>query len=131
MTGAIELTASFHLAPNLQDTDPHVQVPADDLEASPQAFIKEISSDGNLNTVDIIFQTWPVFISLNPDYIRLLWEPIMSYSASGRWPKEYVIVSVLPNEFAWGSSDTGLRSMTWEPVSTLLQTPPDWYCGLV
>ncbi|KAI7031471.1 DUF1793-domain-containing protein [Hortaea werneckii] len=89
--GAIELTASFHLAPNLQDTDPHVQVPADDLEASPQAFIKEISSDGNLNTVDIIFQTWPVFISLNPDYIRLLWEPIMSYSASGRWPKEYVI----------------------------------------
>ncbi|RMY80539.1 hypothetical protein D0862_12693 [Hortaea werneckii] len=53
---------------------------ADDLGASPQAFIKEISSDGNLNTVDIIFQTWPVFISLNPDYIRLLWEPIMSYS---------------------------------------------------
>ncbi|RMY80948.1 hypothetical protein D0862_12537 [Hortaea werneckii] len=67
------------------------EVPADDLEAPPQAFIKEISSDGNLNTVDIIFQTWPVFISLNPDYIRLLWEPIMSYSASGRWPKEFVI----------------------------------------
>ncbi|KAI7636402.1 DUF1793-domain-containing protein [Hortaea werneckii] len=66
-------------------------VPADDLGAPPQAFIKEISSDGNLNTVDIIFQTWPVFISLNPDYIRLLWEPIMSYSASGRWPKEFVI----------------------------------------
>ncbi|KAI7276327.1 DUF1793-domain-containing protein [Hortaea werneckii] len=66
-------------------------VPADDLGAPPQAFIKEISSDGNLNTVDIIFQTWPVFISLNPDYIRLLWEPIMSYSASGRWPKDFVI----------------------------------------
>ncbi|KAI6820882.1 DUF1793-domain-containing protein [Hortaea werneckii] len=66
-------------------------LPADDLGAPPQAFIKEISSDGNLNTVDIIFQTWPVFISLNPDYIRLLWEPIMSYSASGRWPKEFVI----------------------------------------
>ncbi|KAI6907044.1 DUF1793-domain-containing protein [Hortaea werneckii] len=71
--GAIELTAT------------------DDLGASPQAFIKEISSDGNLNTVDIIFQTWPVFISLNPDYIRLLWEPTMSYSASGRWPKDFVI----------------------------------------
>ncbi|RMX77248.1 hypothetical protein D0869_10037 [Hortaea werneckii] len=67
---------------------------ADDLGASPQAFIKEISSDGNLNTVDIIFQTWPVFISLNPDYIRLLWEPIMSYCASGRWPKDFVIHDV-------------------------------------
>ncbi|RMY57568.1 hypothetical protein D0863_12587 [Hortaea werneckii] len=77
--GAIDLTASSDL------------VPADDLGAPPQAFIKEISSDGNLNTVDIIFQTWPVFISLNPDYIRLLWEPIMSYSASGRWPKEFVM----------------------------------------
>ncbi|RMY26640.1 hypothetical protein D0866_10714 [Hortaea werneckii] len=74
-----------------------LRVPADDLGASPQAFIKEISSDGNLNTVDIIFQTWPVFISLNPDYIRLLWEPTMSYSASGRWPKDFVIVSVLPS----------------------------------
>ncbi|RMY42419.1 hypothetical protein D0865_11984 [Hortaea werneckii] len=95
--GAIELTASFDLSPYLNDTNLHLQVPADDLGASPQAFIKEISSDGNLNTVDIIFQTWPVFISLNPDYIRLLWEPIMSYSASGRWPKDFVIVSVLPN----------------------------------
>ncbi|KAI7531530.1 DUF1793-domain-containing protein [Hortaea werneckii] len=89
--GAIELTASFNLSLYLNDTNLHLQVPADDLEASPQAFIKEISSDGNLNTVDIIFQTWPVFVSLNPDYIRLLWEPIMSYSASGRWPKDFVI----------------------------------------
>ncbi|KAI7213858.1 DUF1793-domain-containing protein [Hortaea werneckii] len=89
--GAIELTASFDLSPYLNDTNLHLKVPADDLGASPQAFIKEISSDGNLNTVDIIFQTWPVFISLNPDYIRLLWEPIMSYSASGRWPKEFAI----------------------------------------
>ena len=97
MTGAIELTASFDLVPYLNDPNLRLQVPADDPGASPQAFIKEISSDGNLNTVDIIFQTWPVFISLNPDYIRLLWEPIMSYSASGRWPKDFVIVSVLPS----------------------------------
>ncbi|RMY05252.1 hypothetical protein D0868_06508 [Hortaea werneckii] len=89
--GAIELTASFDLSPYLNDTNLYLQVPADNLGASPQAFIKEISSDGNLNTVDIIFQTWPVFISLNPDYVRLLWEPIMSYSASGRWPKDFVI----------------------------------------
>ncbi|KAI7235853.1 DUF1793-domain-containing protein [Hortaea werneckii] len=89
--GAIELTASFDLSPYLNDTNLYLQVPADNLGASLQAFIKEISSDGNLNTVDIIFQTWPVFISLNPDYIRLLWEPIMSYSASGRWPKDFVI----------------------------------------
>lgn len=67
----------------------------DDLNATPQVFLKEISSDGNINTVDVIFQTWPIFISLNPEYIKLVWEPIMSYQASGRWPKDFVIVSIL------------------------------------
>lgn len=67
------------------------KVPIDDLNAAPSVYLKEISSDGNLNTVDLIFQTWPVFISLNPDYIRLLFEPIMQYLDAGRWPHPWVI----------------------------------------
>ncbi|KAF2771578.1 glutaminase A L-glutamine amidohydrolase [Teratosphaeria nubilosa] len=66
-------------------------VPANNLTAEPQVFLKEISSDGNVNTVDVIFQSWPIFISLNPTYIRYLFQPIMSYLQSGRWPEVYVI----------------------------------------
>ncbi|KAK3701503.1 hypothetical protein LTR37_015477 [Vermiconidia calcicola] len=59
-------------------------VPADNLSYyPPDAFLKEISSDGNVNTVDFIFQSWPIFISLNPEYIRLLLQPIMLPNATG------------------------------------------------
>lgn len=67
------------------------QVPINDLMATPQVFLKEISSDGNVNTVDVIFQSWPIFISLNPYYIRYLFQPIISYLESGDWPKPYVV----------------------------------------
>ncbi|KAK5173833.1 uncharacterized protein LTR77_002514 [Saxophila tyrrhenica] len=67
-------------------------VPLHDMSASePVAFLKEISSDGNVNTVDFIFQSWPIFISLNPDYIRMLFEPILSYLDAGRFPHLYTI----------------------------------------
>lgn len=66
-------------------------VPLNDLSATPQIFLKEISSDGNVNTVDVIFQSWPIFMSLNPTYIRYLFQPIISFLASGAWPEPYVI----------------------------------------
>ena len=69
-------------------------VPASDLSATPSVFLKEISSDGNVNTIDLIFQSWPVFVSLNPDYIRFLLEPVLSYSglpSSQGWPQSWVI----------------------------------------
>lgn len=57
----------------------------------PDAFLKEISSDGNVNTVDFIFQSWPIFISLNPEYIRMMFEPILAYLNAGRFPHLYTI----------------------------------------
>ena len=55
------------------------------------AFIKEISSDGNIQTMDIIFELLPFFYKFNPEYIRLLLDPIVSYLSSGRWPHPWVI----------------------------------------
>jgi hypothetical protein len=67
-------------------------VPANNLSYyPPDAFLKEISSDGNVNTVDFIFQSWPIFVNLNPEYIKLLFEPILSYLDAGRFPHKYVI----------------------------------------
>lgn len=69
-------------------------VPINQLSTKPQVFLKEISSDGNVNTVDVIFQSWPIFVSLNPEYIRLLLQPLLSYSAlpkSQSWPWPWFI----------------------------------------
>ncbi|KAI1615217.1 hypothetical protein EDD37DRAFT_511796 [Exophiala viscosa] len=55
------------------------------------AFIKEISSDGNVNTLDIIFPTFPIYYVTNPDFIKFQLEPILRYLQAGRWPHEWAI----------------------------------------
>ncbi|OMP82317.1 hypothetical protein BK809_0006627 [Diplodia seriata] len=57
----------------------------------PFATIKEISSNGNANTVDIIFPTFPFFYMFNPEFIKLLLDPMMTYLATDAYPQPYVI----------------------------------------
>lgn len=53
-----------------------------------KAFMKEISTDGNVNTLaDLIPKALPVFYVLAPEYIRLHLEPIMEYTL--QWPAEF------------------------------------------
>ncbi|GAB1195206.1 hypothetical protein APSETT444_004461 [Aspergillus pseudonomiae] len=67
-------------------------IPNDSLDIDDTlAFVKEVSSDGNLNTVDVIMPAFPLYYAMNPDYIRLLLEPMMRYLAAGRWREPYVI----------------------------------------
>lgn len=54
-------------------------------------FLKEISSDGNVNTVDVIYPAFPQLYVQDVEYIRLLLEPIVQYLASGRWKQPFVI----------------------------------------
>jgi len=89
--GALELTVCASEVPQGGVALRVSQVPANDLPATPYAFLKEISSDGNVNTMDVIFQTWPIFISLNPTYIRYMLQPILDYLEAGRWPRPWVI----------------------------------------
>ena len=61
-------------------------IPNDSLDTNDtMAFLKEISSDGNVNTVDVIFPAYPIFFVMDPEYIRLLLEPVVQYLATGRW----------------------------------------------
>lgn len=46
-------------------------------------FIKEPSSNGDLNTVDITFPATPLFYMLAPEYLRLLLEPPVQYLNTG------------------------------------------------
>ncbi|KXT00156.1 hypothetical protein AC578_3299 [Pseudocercospora eumusae] len=72
--GAMELT----IADNLNTSDVMV-------------FQKEISSDGNVNTVDVIFPLSPILYVMAPEWIRLLCEPVMQYLATGRWDVNFAI----------------------------------------
>jgi hypothetical protein len=58
---------------------------------SPTAFIKEISTNGNINTVDYQFHAWPIFACLNPEYIVMLLKPVLNYLSSGRWLHPWVV----------------------------------------
>jgi len=54
-------------------------------------FMKEISSDGNVNTVDVIFPAWPIFLYLNPTLGKHLLEPLFQYQASGQYPNPWSV----------------------------------------
>ncbi|KAF8485559.1 DUF1793-domain-containing protein [Gautieria morchelliformis] len=54
-------------------------------------FLKEISSDGNVNTVDVIFPAWPIFLYLNPLLGKYLLEPLFQYQASGQYPNAWSV----------------------------------------
>jgi hypothetical protein len=60
-----------------------------DHNGSPWAFLKEISSDGNMSTVDVTYPAFPAYLYLSPTYLRLLLEPLLDYAERGGWPKEF------------------------------------------
>ncbi|KAE9397140.1 DUF1793-domain-containing protein [Gymnopus androsaceus JB14] len=52
-------------------------------------FLKEISSDGNVNTVDVIFPAFPGLLYLNPQLVKLLLQGLFEYQATGQYPNKY------------------------------------------
>jgi len=46
-------------------------------------FMKEISSDGDVSTVDVIFPAFPLFLHVAPEFFRKLLIPLMVYAANG------------------------------------------------
>ncbi|KAL1297628.1 hypothetical protein AAFC00_006185 [Neodothiora populina] len=54
-------------------------------------FLKEISSDGDIQTVDVIFPSMPIFLYLNPDLLRNLLDPIFIYTEAGSFGEDYAL----------------------------------------
>jgi hypothetical protein len=52
----------------------------------PIIFFKEISSDGNMNTVDVIYPAFPFFLYTNPKWLAWLLEPLIEHQLSGQYP---------------------------------------------
>ena len=53
--------------------------------SKPYVFLKEISSNGDMQTVDVIFPAIPIFIYTNPTLLKLLLDPIFEYVAAGHF----------------------------------------------
>ncbi|KAL8842910.1 MAG: hypothetical protein Q9170_000314 [Blastenia crenularia] len=55
----------------------------------PLMFQKEISSNGNVNTVDVMYPAMPFFLYANPDLLRYNLEPLYQNQEGGFYPNEY------------------------------------------
>ncbi|KAK3650978.1 hypothetical protein LTR56_006029 [Elasticomyces elasticus] len=53
--------------------------------SDPLIFLKEISSDGDISTVDVIFPAIPVLLYTNPTLLKLLIDPIFTYTEAGHF----------------------------------------------
>ncbi|KAL8723625.1 MAG: hypothetical protein Q9181_007241, partial [Wetmoreana brouardii] len=97
-------------------------IPADTLDTSNvMVFMKEISSDGNVNTIDVIFPAFPIFYVMNPEYIRLLLEPVMQYLATGRWKQPYMIHDIGANyPLAMGHDDQTAEAQPVEECGNIM-----------
>jgi hypothetical protein len=90
-------------------------------DGKPWAFLKEISSDGNVSTVDVLFPASPVWVYADPGYLALLLEPLVSYAESGLWPEQFSphdLGSSYP--VANGHNDGGGENMPVEETGNML-----------
>jgi hypothetical protein len=90
-------------------------------DGSPWAFLKEISSDGNVSTVDVLYPASPVWMYLDPDYLRMLLLPLLDYAEKGGWPKafaEHDVGSSYPQ--ASGHNDGKEEDMPVEETGDML-----------
>ena len=58
---------------------------------NPILFLKEISSNGNFQTIDVIFPAFSFFLYTNPRWLAYLLEPILEHTLSGQYPNKYAL----------------------------------------
>lgn len=89
--------------------------------AQPWLMLKEISSDGNVSTVDVVYPASPVFLYTNPLLLKLLLDPLLAYAESGQWPQvfaEHDLGAAYP--VAGGHNDGGGENMPIEETANML-----------
>ncbi|SAM86279.1 probable glutaminase A [Ustilago bromivora] len=70
-------------------------------------FLKEISSNGDMSTVDVIFPLFPLLSYTNPDLLRDLMLPIFEYTKSGLYPNKWCVhdLGTYPNAFGYNDGN--------------------------
>lgn len=88
---------------------------------NPILFLKEISSNGNFQTVDVIFPAFPFFLYTNPRWLAYLLEPLLEHQNSGQYPNKYSMHDLgyhFPN--ATGHGDGNDEYMPLEECGNML-----------
>ncbi|MFB7599067.1 glutaminase domain-containing protein [Streptomyces sp. NPDC056160] len=90
-------------------------------DGEPWAFLKEISSDGNVCTIDVAYPSMPAFLYTDPAYLGALLAPMLEYAEHGGWPKtfaEHDLGSSYPD--AAGHNDGNEEDMPVEESANML-----------
>lgn len=89
-------------------------------------FLKEISSNGDMSTVDVIFPLFPVLSYANPDMLRDLMLPLFEYTESGLYPNKWCVhdLGTYPN--AWGYNDGNDEPMQVEESGNMIWMTLHW-----
>lgn len=93
-------------------------------KSNPVLYLKEISSDGNMQTVDVMFPATPLYYYLNVDYIKYLLDPLFQQMEGGNWPKPFSIHDIgshYPNAtgHADGVEEDMVRGMVVEMLAAI------------
>ncbi|KAF7966198.1 hypothetical protein HWV62_39706 [Athelia sp. TMB] len=84
-------------------------------------FMKEISSDGNVNTVDVIFPAWPILLYTNPTLGKYLLLGLFEYQATGQYPNKWSVHDLGSNyPKAIGHNDGNDEAMPVEECGNML-----------
>lgn len=83
-------------------------------------FLKEISSDGDIQTVDVIFPAHPIFLYFNPSLLKLILDPLFENQESGHYPNPWSIhdLGFFPN--AVGFPDGNDEAMPVEECGNMI-----------
>lgn len=97
-------------------------------QSEPFMFQKEISSNGNMNTVDVIFPAMPFFLYTHPELIRFLLEPVFLNQEAGFYPNGWAAHDLgtnFPNGI--GHVDGADESMPVEECGNMLTLAYAYY----
>ena len=59
--------------------------------SNPYIFLKEISTNGDVNTIDVVYPTSTILGVMSPDWIKYLLEPVAKFCESPAWTAKYVV----------------------------------------
>ena len=57
----------------------------------PILWMKEISSNGNFQTIDVMFPSFPFFLYTNPRWLAYMLAPTIEHTLSGQYPNKYAM----------------------------------------
>ncbi|KAK5003938.1 hypothetical protein LTR28_009560, partial [Elasticomyces elasticus] len=83
-------------------------------------FMKEISSNGDMQTVDVVFPFFPILMYMNPSWLKLMLDPLYINQEAGLWPYMYSIhdLGTFPN--ATGHKDGNAEMQPLEECGNML-----------